>query len=218
MNTTIIACKTLEDELNLAVEQTGLSYPIEWLESGLHSVPKNLNSKLQEILSVIHADRVLLVMGFCGNSIQDITTGDFELIIPRVDDCISLLLGSVKKRAEISRQYDAYFLTDGWLVGERNMWTEYRRTLEKYGEKRAKRIAEQLLKHYRSLCLLDSGAGSIDELIGKTAIIAETFNLKQEVIPASTEYIKELLTGPWNHEKFIVKAPGQTITSEDLIL
>ena len=218
MNTIIVACKTLEEELNFALTQTGVSYPIEWLESGLHSVPKNLNSKLQDIFSGIHADRVLMVMGFCGSSIQDITVGDFELIIPRIDDCISLLLGGAKIRAEISRKYDAYFLTDGWLTGERNMWVEYQHTLEKYGEKRAKRIAEQLFKHYRSLCLLDSGAGSIDELIKKTNIIAETLNLKQEVIPASTDYIKQLLTGPWPHEKFIVKTPGQTITSGDLIL
>jgi hypothetical protein len=218
MNTTIIACKTIEDELNLALEQTGLAYPIEWLESGLHSVPKDLNAKLRDVLSGIRADRVLVAMGFCGNSIQDIKAGDFELIIPRVDDCISLLLGGVKKRIEISRQYDAYFLTDGWLRGERNVWVEYQLTLEKYGEKRAALLAKSLFGHYRSLCLLDSGAMPIDELIDKTTDIAETLNLKQEVVPASIEYIKLLLTGPWSEEMFIVRQPGEAVTAKDLIL
>ena len=218
MNTTIIACKTIEDELNLALKQTGLVYPIKWLESGLHSVPKDLNSKLQDVLSGIRADRVLMAMGFCGNSIQDINAGDFELIIPRVDDCISFLLGGVKKRIEISRQYDAYFLTDGWLRGERNVWVEYQLTLKKYGEKRAALIAKSLFGHYRSLCLLDSGAMPIDELIDKTKDIAETLKLKQEVVPASIEYIKLLLTGPWPEEKFIIKQPGEAVTAKDLIL
>jgi hypothetical protein len=202
----------------LAFEKCKVEYPIEWLESGLHNVPKNLNSKLQEILDNIQADRVLLVMGFCGNSIQDIKAGSFELIIPRVDDCISLLLGSVKARVEVSREHSAYFLTEGWLRGERNAWVEYQRTLEKYGEKRAKSIAKSLFGHYRSLCLLDCGAMPIGKLVEDTKIIAETLNLEQKVIPATVEYIKKLLTGPWTEEDFIIKNPGETIAVGDLYL
>ena len=218
MKTVLVACKTIEDELMLALSKCGVEYPIEWLESGLHSVPKNLNSKLQEILDNIQADRVLVVLGFCGNSIQDIKVGNFEMIVPRVDDCISLLLGSVKARVEVSREHNAYFLTDGWLRGERNVWVEYQRTLEKYGEKRAQSIAKSMFGHYRSLCLLDCGAMPIDKLVEDTKIMAESLNLEQKVIPATVEYIQKLLTGPWPEENFIVKKPGETIVVEDLYL
>jgi len=216
LKTVIVSCKTLELELEAATNALDINYPILWLESGLHSVPKKLKSRLQEILDDIQADRVLLVMGFCGNSVQDITAGDFELIIPRVDDCISLLIGSVEKRMTISGQYDAYFLTEGWLRGERNLWVEHQYAVEKFGEEQAKEIGDAMYGHYRTLGLLDSGVSPIEHLVSKTEIIADTLNLKQQVIPASTTYIKQLLTGPWPEENFLIKAPQHTIKLEDL--
>jgi len=216
MKTVIIACKTLEDELESAVQNIGVSYPILWLESGLHNTPKKLNRKLQEILDDLKADRVLAVLGFCGNSVLGIKAGDFELIIPRVDDCISLLLGSVKERAEVSRQYAAYFLTGGWLRGERNMWTEYQYTRDRYGEEQAKYLSKMMFSHYRTLGILDSGAVLIEPLVDETKIIADTLGLEQKVIPASVAYIQLLLTGPWPEDKFLVTAPGQTIANKDL--
>ena len=218
MNTVIVACKTLENELNLAISKTGVSYPIVWIESGLHNVPKKLHARLQEVLDSIQADRVLAVLGFCGNSVQGIKTGSFELIIPRVDDCISLLIGSMKERTDISNEYSAYFLTDGWMRGERNLWVEYQYAIKKYGEEQAKSIAKMMYGHYRTLALLDSGATPIAELIAQTEIIAQTLSLEQKVFPASIAYIEQLLTGPWPEEKFVVKGPGQTIISEDLRL
>ena len=216
MDTVIIACKTLEDELALAAEKTGIKLSVIWLESGLHNTPKILKAKLQEALDNVSAGRVLLLMGFCGNSILEIKAGDYELIIPRVDDCISLLLGSVENRAKISKEFAAYFLTEGWLRGERNIWAEYLYSVDKYGEETAKSITETMLGHYRTLGLLDSGATSAAILAEKSKIIAETLGLEQRVIPASTGYIEELLRGPWPEGRFIVKAPGEYITAGDL--
>jgi len=218
MDSIIVACKTLENELNDVIAKTGIDYPVVWLESGLHNTPKILKAKLTEILSEIRADRVLLVMGFCGNSIEGVKTGAYEMIIPRVDDCISLLIGSIKKRLEISNEYAAYFLTEGWLRGERNLWVEYEYTLNKYGEEMAQSIAESLYGHYRTLVLLDCGLCDMGCLLEKTGIIAETFKLKQHIIPATTFYIRQLLEGPWPDELFLRKSPGSEITAEDLRL
>lgn len=41
-------------------------------------------------------DRILLATGFCGDSFCGLETRHTELIIPRTDDCISLLLGSAE--------------------------------------------------------------------------------------------------------------------------
>jgi len=216
LKTAIVACKTLEAELLFTMGKAGVSYPVEWIESGLHYTPDKLTEKLQEILDNTEAQRVLVVLGFCGNSVQGIRAGGFELIIPRVDDCISLLLGSVKSRAEVSGKYAAYFLTEGWMRGKRNMWEEYQDTLRKYGEEQARYVAEMMYRHYRTLCLLDSGVEPIIPLIDKTKIIADTLGLKQQVIPATVDYIEKLLTGPWEESKFLIKPPGETITAEDL--
>ena len=218
MNSIIVACKTLEAELNEAMNFTGVEYPPVWIESGLHNTPKKLKAKLTEILSEISADRVLLAMGFCGNSIEGIRAGDFELIIPRVDDCISLLIGSVKKRLEISNELAAYFLTEGWLRGERNLWVEHQYAVDKYGQEMAMSIAETLYGHYRTLGILDSGVDDMDSLLEKTEIIAETLKLEQRVIPATTVYLRQLLSGPWPEGMFLIKSPGSEVTMSDLIV
>ena len=216
LKTAIVACKTLEAELLFAIQKAGISYPVMWIESGLHNTPEKLAATLQGILDSITAQRVLAALGFCGNSIQGIKAGGFELIIPRVDDCISLLLGSVKSRSVISGKYAAYFLTEGWMRGKQNLWVEYQDMREKYGEEQAQSIAEMMYGNYRTLCLLDSGVEPIGALTNKTKIIADTLGLKQKVIPATVEYIENLLTGPWEESKFLIKAPGETITAEDL--
>ena len=218
MKNIIVACKTLEAELNEAMSFTRVEYPLLWLESGLHNTPKKLKTKLMEILSEISADRVLLALGFCGNSIEGIRAGDFELIIPRVDDCISLLIGSVKKRLEISNELAAYFLTEGWLRGERNLWVEHRYAVDKYGEEMAQSIAETLYGHYRTLGILDSGVDDMRSLLEKTEIIAETLKLEQRVIPATTAYLRQLLSGPWPEDMFLIKSPGSEVTMADLVV
>ena len=216
MKTIIVACKTLEDELNEAMGYTGAAYPVTWLESGLHNTPKILKARLAEILASIEAGRVLLAMGFCGNSIEGIKAGNYELIIPRVDDCISLLIGSARKRVEVSNEFAAYFLTEGWMRGERNLWVEHQYAVAKYGEEIAGSIAESLYGHYRTLGLLDTGAGDLGALLNETKIIAETLKLEQRVIPATTVYLRQLLSGPWPESQFLIKNPGCEITLEDL--
>ena len=218
MKTVIVACRTLEIELRFAMRKTGIDHPIEWIESGLHNVPSELTARLQSLLDGIEAQRVLFSLGFCGNSLNGIRVGGFELIIPRVDDCISLLLGSVKTRTEISGKYAAYYLTEGWIRGGRNLWSEYLSSVDKYGEEEARDIMEMMLSHYRSLVLLDSGAEPIEPLVDKTKIIAETLGLQQVVVPATVAYLEQLLTGPWDRGRFLVKAPGESITAKDMHL
>ena len=161
---------------------------------------------------------MLAAMGFCGNSFTAVETGNIELILPRVDDCISLLLGSMQRRREISAAEAAYFLTQGWMQGERNIWVEYQYCVGKFGEETALDIIESMLGHYRTLALLDSGSYPIEPLIESTAIIADTLHLEQKVVPATRDYLVELLRGPWNDDRFIIITPGCTISEKDLVL
>ena len=218
MKTAIIACKTVEDELRFAMERTGIDYPIVWLEQGLHNVPEMLKTALQTALDGVGAERVLLAMGFCGNAIRGVSVPVGELIIPRVDDCISLLLGSVARRLEVSRAYSAYFFTEGWLRGERNIWVEHQHMLEEYGEELTEELERSMFGHYKTLGLLDCGIKPVEPLVEGTKMIAEGLHLTQQVIPATTRYLADLLTGPWPPERFITLRKGACISDEDMTL
>ena len=204
--------------MQFVIKKTGINYPVKWIESGLHNAPKKLTERLQDVFDNIEAQRVLVAMGFCGNSVQGIKTGGFELIIPRVDDCVSLLLGSVNTRAAISARHAAYYLTEGWLRGERNLWVDYQYTVKKYGEEQAASIVQMMFGNYRTLALLNNGVEPIERLIEKTRVIADTLGLEQIVVPATVAYLEDLLTGPWEDNRFLIKAPWELITALDVHL
>ena len=221
MKTAVLACETIRSELVRAMEDTGSTYPIYWLNSGLHNTPNVLRSRLSETIAEAESDgvdRLLTAMGFCGNSFTEVATGRVELILPRVDDCITLLLGSIQRRRKLSETDAAYFLTHGWMRGERNIWVEHQHLVSKYGEDVARDIAEMMYGHYRTLMLLDSDTEPIEPLIESSKIIAETLHLEQKVVPATRDYLVELLCGPWDDERFVIVSPDSIITAKDLML
>lgn len=215
MKIAIISCRTIELEVTKAMQETGLDCPVSWVDSGLHDVPKKLHAALQELLDSIQADRVILALGFCGNSIEGLTAGNYELVFPKVDDCISLLLGSMDNRRQYRR---TYFLTRGWLEGERNIYEEYKHTLRRYGPEVGREIMEMILGQYRDLAILDTGTVDYPALLEETAPIAEALHLRQVPVPATDVLLKQLLTGPWPEDKFCVLPPYGTIRISGMVI
>ncbi|MCA1959641.1 MAG: DUF1638 domain-containing protein [Desulfomonile sp.] len=210
--TVVLACNTIRDELRKAACETDCRHPFIWVESGLHLVPESLRRRLQEELDrIAGVDRVLLAFGFCGNAVAGLTSGSYELILPKVDDCITLLLGSKECREQCFRQGGVYFLTKGWLEGEANIWTEYQSVLARFGPDRTERIYRRMLAHYRTLGLIDTGAYDLTELLPNVRDIAQTLKLEPKVIPGTVDYLKGLLSGPWNKSDYVVIPPFTTV-------
>ncbi len=158
MRTTMIVCETLRDEFLFLYKDIGLKANVKWIESGLHNYTQKLHDRLQEAVDgITDCDRVILVFGRCGDSVLNLKNGNFEMIIPKADDCISLLMGSDERRRDYSKEHAAYYLTEGWIRGERNIWVEYLYSVEKYGEETARSIADMMYCNYRTLALLDAG-------------------------------------------------------------
>ena len=212
MRTEIIACETIRRELLAAASQCGCNFPIHWIESGLHNVPSQLHAALQEALDACGGcERVLLAFGFCGNAAVGLRGGAAELILPRADDCISLLCGSQERRAGFKA---AYFFTEGWLRGERTIWHEFQHAAARYGEERAKRIFQTMLRHYQYCVLLNTGCFPLEAAAEEVERIARTLGLDFRTIEGTTAYLERLLTGPWNAASFLTVPPGGTLTSD----
>lgn len=221
MNTCVIACRTIEDELSCAMVACGTVLPVLWLESGLHNVPKRLHTKLQNTIEEAEKagyTRLLLAMGYCGNSVEHIVLDSAELIMPRVDDCITLLLGSYKRRKSLEAGTGTYFMTKGWLRGERNIWKEYEYAVEKYGKETGEEIFDMMFGNYSRIGILDTKSCPIGPVLEETEIIAKELHLSYEVFDASYDYIIRLLTGPWDNEHFLKVNRGSEICFSDLTL
>lgn len=215
MDTVLITCRTLEEEIDLAMKNTGTVYPVEYVDSGLHERPAKLKAAVAQRFESVTAERVLLCIGQCGNSLNGLSAGDFELIMPRVDDCLSLLMGSTEEKNLVSLRDKAFFLTMGWLKGESTIMSQYRRSVEKYGEDTALSIMETMYAHYETLGLIDTGTSPMDRLYDATAEVAGLLGLSRKTYPGTVSYIEQLLTGPWDDGRFIIKKPFETILDSD---
>ncbi|HWR37945.1 MAG TPA: DUF1638 domain-containing protein [Patescibacteria group bacterium] len=216
MRTVILACQTLQDELKLAIQRTGCEYPVLYVESGLHNTPELLHKRIQEEVDRLdNVDLILLVFGYCGNSLLGIRSQQAKMVIARVDDCIPLLLGSAEERRQISKEMGTYFITKGWLDYENNIIREYRRCVERYGEGRAARVMKIMLGHYQRFLLIDTGAYPVETIAEQVKDFAEKMGMSHEIYNGSTRLLEKLLIGPWDDE-FIVLEPGEELAMQDI--
>ena len=212
MKTQVVACNTIRNEVEKAAREIDCPHSFVWVESGLHVAPESLRDRLQEELDRISGvQRAILAFGFCGHAVIGLRTGDYQLIIPRVNDCVTLLLGSEEERERYSRNGGIYFLTKGWLDEELNIWEEYQAVLERFGAERTERVYDRILAHYKFLGLIDTRAYEVETLLPKVREIAATLKLELLLIQGSDDYLKTMLSGPWTDERFVMIPPFTTI-------
>lgn len=211
----IIACATvIEEMLPLLPANT----PYEVLDFGLHRVPEKLKSALQKAVDSAgeEAETVVLGYGLCAMAVVGLRASNCTLVVPRVDDCIAIFLGSRDAYQAQARQAPGtYYLTKGWIEVNDTLLDEYERLLERYDEARAKRMMHLMLKHYERLVYIDTGLQEQEKYQAYAQRVAAEFDLKFEEIKGSNALVRQMIFGPWDEEQFVVKAPGETITYAD---
>lgn len=212
--TKVIACATVIEEM-LPFMPEGMAYEV--LDFGLHLAPGTLKDKLQEAVdaSCDSFDTLLLGYGLCSMAVIGLKASNCTLVIPRVDDCIAIFLGSRQAYSEQSKKEPGtYYLTKGWIEVADTPFDEYERLVAQYGQERADWIMHAMLKNYTRLVYIDTGRGDKQTYVDYARKTAEKFNLRFEEIPGSNALALKLLSGPWD-EDFLVVPPGQTISYLD---
>lgn len=196
---------------------------IQFLDTGLHATPKKLHTTVQEQIDAIQQPSVIVLgYGLCGNGLNNIQARKNTLIIPKMDDCIAMFMGS---RETFMDQFTAnpgtYYLTKGWLQAETHPLAEYERYLKKYGEETALYLMDVQYKHYNRLIFAAHSQQDLDEFRSialKVAAFCERWDMKFEEFLGSTDFIQELGDTIRNPDQmpdtFIVVAPGETLTQE----
>jgi hypothetical protein len=210
LRTLALACETIRDEIKLSFKKTGSRMPIYWVESGLHNSPERLRRHLQKEIALLERrdspDYILLLFGYCGNALLGLTSSRATLVVPRVDDCISLLLGGNKKRDLLNREAMAYYLTKGWLRHKNNLWYEHRCCLYKYGPEQTERIYRLMLGRYENLNVIKTGAYDLNEILPLTRVLAEDLGLQHRLVNGSLRIIHKALLEEWDDDFAVIKA------------
>ncbi|MCL6432079.1 MAG: DUF1638 domain-containing protein [Anaerolineae bacterium] len=208
----VIACATVIEEM-LPLMPPGVT--CEALDFGLHVDPARLRRALQEAIDRSDAKEIILGYGACSKAVIGLQAKRCTLVVPRVDDCIGIFLGSAAAyRQQARAEPGTYYLTKGWIEVGDTPFAEYERLSRQYGAERAERIIRQMLNHYTRLALINTGQHDLERYRAYARRTAERFGLRFEEIPGSNALIHKMLFGPWDGE-FVVIPPGGTVRYED---
>jgi hypothetical protein len=212
--TIVIACATVVEEMTpLLPPDVGC----EVLDFGLHINPDELRSSLQKAINRVGPGikNIVLGYGLCSKAVIGLKSETAKLVVPLTDDCIAIFLGSKSRYAEEQRAVPGtYYLTKGWIIAGSTPFDEFNNMKLKYGDEKAHRIMDKMLKNYKRLAFINTGDSDLAVYHAKAQDIAGKFKLKYEEIQGSAFLVKKMISGPWDDD-FLVTEPGQTIQFGD---
>ncbi len=211
----ILLCPTIADELELCLSQGSVTCDVHVLTNNNHNLPDKLRVSLQEEIDHLQDyDQILLTFGICGNATMGLCSRHAELVIPRVDDCVSLLMNGVQNRMDSLNGKFGMFLTAGWLRYEEGIWGEIQHCLKRYPPGRAEKIIAKMYENLTYLTLLDTGAYDIDAVLPRVEELADQLHLILRILPGDLTYLRELIHGGENPDRFVHIPPGVPVTQK----
>ncbi|MDD5018015.1 MAG: DUF1638 domain-containing protein [Eubacteriales bacterium] len=232
----LIACKALYREFCLLTAACNNFVDVTYLKQGLHDTPKLLNQALQHEIDKIDSGddiysyyprfgrdfyAILLGYGLCSNGIIGLRSKKYQLVTPKTDDCIGLLLGSSRRYKDYFAQHPGtYWYTPSWIENAYTPSEEMKNRLlkeytEKYGEDNAKYLVETelMLKNYKRAAFVawDELPFIEHEQYAKRA--AEYFGWEYDRIKGETGMLEDFIGGRWD-ERFLVIPPGKMIEAD----
>ncbi len=208
--TTVIACATVIEEM---MPHLPPQFKHEVLDFGLHVNPEALRSSLQEAIDRASqtAETIVLGYGLCSQAVVGLRANGCTLVVPKVDDCIAIFLGSGEAyRAQARSAPGTYYLTKGWIEAGDSPFAEYDSLAEQYGEQKARQLMNRILRNYTRLALINTGQYELERYRDYCRRTAKRFGLRYEEIPGSDALVRRMVLGPWDSD-FVIAHPGETI-------
>ncbi len=212
----IIACSTIRRE----IEALNPEMESEYLEYGLHRTPNKLNQKVQQAVTASEKAgfrKIRLGYGLCSNGVAGISSEKATLIVPRMHDCITILLGSNQAyRHEFCSNPGTIYLSRGWIEFGGDPLSQYENYKERVGADFARETMELEYKNYTRLVFINTWVEGLDQYRESARKSAEFINLEFEEREGNPDLLKSLLEGQENDEIAIFE-PGRIILRTDLV-
>ena len=216
MDAVILACSSLNSHVDAAQEKMGTDYPVIYVDRKYHEDPKQMRQHIMDELKYLpsEADTVLVAMGFCGGSWKEVPF-EKRIVIPRVDDCITLLLHTDDIwHADLKKKGHLYLRdTD---TEEYSLEAMQRRLCEQYGGMYGSIIFNSMFANYTNVDMIDTGVYDCysEEYVIRAQRNADLIRGVLDYVEGSNLILEKLVAGQWD-QQFIVTEPGQVLSEKD---
>jgi len=211
---TLIGCPAVLGEM-----ASGATDGIECqkLEARLHLSPSLLREALASAVAAADApgSTIVLAFGLCSHAVLGLKTAHATLVVPRVDDCIAMFLGSnAMFEAESTKACGTYYVAGAYLDECATIFSDHEALIEKRGLDRADKMMRLLLEGYTRIVIIDLDRHELGPSRAMITGFARRFGLVVEHVKGTTRIVDALVTGDWGDD-FVVVPPGRELTLAD---
>ncbi len=203
-NRVIIACRTLEREIQAAMKETGNSCLVYYLPLKFHVAPKEMAVELQRIIDgLTNVDEVLICVSGCGGSTKDLKATTADIVIPKTRDCIDILLSN--QEGKIERDKNGIFFTDNWLEFFRESPMAFDKLVKEYGKEEAKEKFRQIYKGFEHFYVVDTGAYNVEEVKAHLKPLVDILGGELTVVKGRYEILRKMIAGKIDQNFRVIK-------------
>ncbi|ADL51002.1 DUF1638 domain-containing protein [Clostridium cellulovorans] len=215
MSIKVIACEVMKEELLSIKPKAAIDF--EFISMGLHLYPNKLQKEIQSILDKsLNYSRIILAFGLCGGSIKNVKVKNSILTIPKVHDCIPILLGSKEKYYKLKdEEKGTFYLSGGWMLTEKSILSEHKRICERFGERKALKVIDKMYNNYKRVLFINTSRDCDLQIKEQSKEIARLLKVNYETIDGTNNFLEKIVLGPWDQGDFINIPPFGTVTEED---
>jgi len=211
----VFACYTLADEIQKIIPP---NIDLELLPYALHREPQKLQSELQQRIDAdFDHDTLLFGYGLCSYGVVNLHSERHTLVIPRVHDCISILMGA---RQIYDREFEkcpgTIYLSKGWIDQGAEPLAEFKRYSETFGEENAQWMIDTQYSNYQRVVFIDTEVGNSKELANYSSEVAMYIKADYQEQRGSLRILEKLILGDWDQE-FVVTPPGRIVMQRDFL-
>ncbi len=233
----LIGCKIFEREIASVAYNCKNMLDVSLIKQKHHEKPVKLNQLLQEEIDridqnaddhsqdteVVDYNAILLTYGLCSGTTMGLRSKKYPLVIPKVHDCVTMLLGSRDRFNEYYFSHPGTFYSScgytelAFFKNEEQRRRRLQVWIDRYkGDRaRAERVMdmeESLMDNYKAISYIHWDTLPFPEYEEHNRREAEKRNWSYEILPGNNSIFRKLVDGEWDEDLFLVVPPGRTAT------
>ncbi len=232
-----IGCDVLRRELYWCAARAAHTVEVVLLPQGLHSNSDLCRQRLQPTVDEADPERhdaVVLGYGLCNNALAGVRAGAVPLVVPRAHDCITLLLGSKERYAELfAERPGTYWYSSGWLeckderaerVGPMAKsglgparHAAFEELVARYGRDNAEYLADVMgawQQNYTHGALIEFDFDRGRDLEEQVRAVCRERGWEFVRASGDLSLMQDGLDGRWDAERFLMVRPGERVRAD----